>query len=410
VAILSGSVVACTGERQDRGITAASPADPAARRRVEQAAAPVDLPDPPLAGTPQFVANHGDDVVVFGSRRSDGAGLDLVDDDGAVLDAGAFAWSSLPGPPFRFATGDLHVAVSRDDLVVTGYACDPDSTPQGSSGPHCSVGADQTARLNLATGTWERIPNPPGPHPGYVVASLWGTPSGVLASVEVERGVPTWSRLLAGSRTWKPVAAPPVVGPSLPVTQVCGADGSVAVLATQTWSGPSGWSPTSMIGFGSGERYGRAVVTFWDDATGSWTTASEPAVLSGAASVSGGCVQGRYVLVVAGDGPTTGVASTDAGVWVLAAGSTRWERRPWVPPSPLFGAFSGPPWIPMPTVAHTSVVTSTVNLGEVWAYRVADDRWSRLADVSPYQLTNATVLGHVVATTDDSTTLRALPG
>jgi hypothetical protein len=359
----------------------------------------VDLPPAPIDGSPAFVANLGDDLLIFGSTES--RGRRVPTDQGAVLDAETFSWSTLPSPPFEFATGYLQAALSGRHLVISGHACDPETKPVGSAGPECSIGVEQTARLDLDAGVWTAVDDP-----GFDVSftstdKLFSVPNGVVAAVENERGIATWLRLDNDADTWETIAGPAITEPGVPVVQICGSGETVAVMATQTAVGGVGWEPTTLGGGGFGVRYGRAVVSFWIDDTATWSTPSEAAVPSGSTALQAGCIPGSFV-VFAADGD-------DQGVWVLSDVPRTWSRAGLPQEVASTTRSVGPATVPLPVVGGTALALFGADLSTRWTFDVPALEWYPFEWRNLYELTPATLLGRSVATVQRSSVLQVLP-
>ncbi len=427
LALLAATIVACT----DDGMHAArvtTPPDRVGRAAVQSGADPVVvLPQPPVRGRPEFVGEHDEDLVVFGGALRTHSGLDVLQDAVAVLDEDTFAWTVLPGPPFDHPTADPAVAISGDDLVLVGADCDPSRPGIGSSGPACRTGAVRSARLDLATGRWQRLPNPPGAGSGDIVQA-WSASGGVLVAVTraIPVGVPGappvtipagaiqpdrtqvgWSYLPDGAAAWESVPPAPIRA-----TIRCGAQRTVAVIAVDsTWDGVT-WSPASAGGGSPSQSYGRVRATFFDGATRTWTAPSAPAVEHATGAVGGGCVPGGVVWAAAAGvwWASNGVVqpTDDQAVWVLRQGSADWERHPWDPPpadpgDPGGSAAIGPfilSAVPLPVVLDpTGVVFESPDRQHAVTWDLASGRWDHFpADqVQPDALVDAAVLGRTVA-------------
>ncbi|MCC6185190.1 MAG: hypothetical protein IT194_11075, partial [Microthrixaceae bacterium] len=338
-----GSDRAADGDGSASATTVTTPADPAARDAVRAGASPVvDLPPPPIEGMPQFVGNHGDDLVVAGGVDFDRAGMEIPQDDVAVLDAGTFSWRSYTRPPFENPTGHLTAAVAGDDLVISGFSCEIGTETHDSSGPDCALGPRQTAGLDLDSGRWTRLASPPTPAEqtrplGPVDADLFTTPTGVLAALpSVRVAVPgtqrAWSFLPNGSEQWVPVDAPPI---ELPL-DACRAGGAVSVVTVDVTQDGTTWSPKENTGWGSGDRYAHLRATTWQDDTRTWSTPTEGLVGgAGVPRLGVSCTATSTVAFTSGQGLPGAAPATDpadVGVFVAAHGGATWVRQAASPP------------------------------------------------------------------------------
>ncbi len=343
-----GSDRAADGDGSASATTVTTPADPAARDAVRAGASPVvDLPPPPIEGMPQFVGNHGDDLVVAGGVDFDRAGMEIPQDDVAVLDAGTFSWRSYTRPPFENPTGYLTAAVAGDDLVISGFSCEIGTETHDSSGPDCALGPRQTAGLDLDSGRWTRLASPPPPAEqtrplGPVDADLFTTPTGVLAALpSVRVAVPgtqrAWSFLPNGSEQWVPVDAPPFEK----LLDACRAGGAVSVVTVDVTQDGTTWSPKENTGWGSGERYAHLRATTWQDDTRTWSTPTEGLVGgTGVPRLGVSCTATSTVAFTSGQGLPGAAPATDpadVGVFVAAHGGATWVRQAASPP-PVFDA------------------------------------------------------------------------
>jgi hypothetical protein len=428
LAMASTVLVACTHDDPAEGGTRApvtTPANPAWRSAVlGRSRAVVDLPAPPVRGTPQVVANHGEDLVVFGGADRTGSGLDRPHDDGAVLDADTFSWTALPRPPFAHPTASPVGAVVGDELVISGADCDPSRPGGGSSGPSCSVGDVRSARLDLSTRRWERIPSPLG-SAVVEVERMWATPGGVLASVlgpdapqdpnAPPRTAPAvgsapagpaavWSFLPTGADAWLAVAPPPQ-----PSRITCGSQGTVASVSYDV---------------AADGGIGQVRASFFDATTRAWTPPSPPAVEHATGAMGAACVPDGVVWAAVA-GPfwgTNGVLqdTTDQAIWVLRRPGTAWERRPWDPtplddrPPDTFGYVSLTPFglptaLPV-TLDPAAVVFTAPDRSHAESWDVANGAWTIWPTDATLALglVDATILGRTVATEYGSAAIRAV--
>lgn len=325
------------GAEDGAGTVVTTPAAPDVRAAVVAGSSPtVALPPPPLEGMPTFVGNHGDDLVVVGGTEFTRSGMERPSDDVAVLDARTFSWRSYDRPPFEHPTGYLLAAVTGDVVVTSGFSCEVGTRTQDSSGPNCALGPRQTARLDLGSGRWQRLAEPPGsnePNRAPVDADLFGTPSGVLAALpSVRVAVPgsqrVWSFLPNGSDDWVRVDPPPFEKP----LGACRAGGAVGVVTVDVAWGGVNWTPKDNSGWGSGERYAHLRTVTWQDATRTWSVPTEPLIGgTGVPRLGVSCTATSTVAFTSGDGLPNDTSPpadpADVGVFVAASGGTSWTRQ-----------------------------------------------------------------------------------
>ena len=101
------------------------------------------------------------------ARRAPGRRTSRAGRPTCVFDPGSGAWERLPDDPLPEVYDRFAVAVG-DDLVLAGS---PSAALDDGGVPDTKL----LARLDLATGTWTRLPDAPGP--GY---QLWAAGDGLL--------------------------------------------------------------------------------------------------------------------------------------------------------------------------------------------------------------------------------------
>lgn len=402
VALVLVAAAGCGGK--DPFTAESTKADPAGRAAVQAATGVQALPEAPLAGSPQIVGNHGKDLVAWGSIRPDRTGMQSVTDDGAVLDADTFSWTTLPPPPFKFPTATATGGVVGDELVVTGYACDADSKPVDSAGPKCAIGAKQAAALNLRTKRWSLVAaGPPSNASDLVTAHV--VDGQLIMEVRPMDGAPTWWRYDSTGRRFDPIAAPPVT-----VTQVCSSPTTLAAVEVGARAaGAPGWQPWNMFAFNGGDLYGNARVSFWNTATNTWGPPSEPAITSGTSYLTSGCAGGSVVVLAAGRTD----ASSDIGAWVISAATNTWQHRDW-PAAATVGPNLPPDPLQLKVVTDTQVRWRDLATSQEWSYQPATNQWTQVPPQAAVTaangaLTTATILGRPVLTDEKTNILTTLP-
>ncbi len=392
----------CSGE--DSFTPESTKADPAGRAAVQAATGVQALPDAPLAGSPQIVGNYGKDLVAWGSIRPDRTGMQSVTDDGAVLNADTFSWTTLPPPPFKFPTANAAGGVVGDELVVTGYACDPSSKPVDSAAPKCAFGAKQAATLNLKTKRWTSVaPGPPSKPSDAVVAHVIG--GQLIMDVRPLDGPQSWWRYDPAGHKFVPIPLPP-----LTVTQVCSTPSTLAAVEVQVrTAGASDWRPVSILSFASGDLFGQVRATFWNPTTNTWSPPSDPAVTSGTSYLTGGCAGGSVVLLAAGRTQAPG----DIGAWVINAATSTWQHRDW-PAAATVGPYVVADPRPLPTVNDTQLRWRDLATSQEWSYQPATNQWTQVPPGAAVTATNgaltaATILGRPVLTDENTNILTTLP-